>query len=249
MPTALPIRSLLVEAIPFFIAAAAAAACLVAAGPTAGLFFGGLAFATLLTPPLALTDPRPRKQLIAAADVAAGISGVWLLAVIDEPALTAGHWFACTLLLIAYVLALWGLAALLSRLRLAPVAAAVVVTALGVLWLAWPVWLSPALAGRDDLVGRLTPAHPILAADGALTGLGPAWTERHYMYNELSVLNQDVPYELPRSVWPGCALHALIGIASLSLGFAPELWAARRRDRTVPPDGPDALRPAPSEPG
>jgi hypothetical protein len=38
------------------------------------------------------------------------------------------------------------------------------------------------------------------------------------MYTRLTVLNQDVFYTLPGSVWPGALLHAVVGAGLLFVG-------------------------------
>jgi hypothetical protein len=100
--------------------------------------------------------------------------------------------------------------ALLRAIGLPESLAAAIVIVLALAWLAWPIWLSPALEGRQTLVNWLVPAHPLLAINGQLSQLG-IWTERPLMYR-WTVLNQDVSYEMPGNpVW--CiAVHGLIGL-------------------------------------
>jgi hypothetical protein len=127
--------------------------------------------------------------------------------------------------LTAYVFALAGVSAALQRTRLPFPLPSTLTTFLFALWLTWPIWLSPHLAGRDVLVGRLVAAHPLMAIDGAIstgdTALGPPWTERPLMYNELSILNQDVPYALPGTVAWAVMLHLGIGAAAMALSRRP----------------------------
>jgi hypothetical protein len=209
----------------------------VALGPTTGFFFGAVVLATLLTPPLALADASPVRQLIVASAVADGIALACVVALAD-PSVALADWLRFYVLLLAYVTALWGLAALLVRLRVAPLFASALVTVAALAWLAWPIWLSPWLAGRPRLVGALTTCHPLLALDGALRHLGPPWSERHLMYNFLSVLNQDVPYELPRAVWPAVALHAGIGVAALAVTALWRRVAPQAASQPPPAPGP-----------
>jgi hypothetical protein len=194
-------------------------ACHLTVGPTLALFFAGVVVATLLVPPLSLTRGDFLGQLLVVAGVLDGIALGWLIATAD-PLVTFADCLRAYGLLLGYGLALWGLTALLARAGVAPVLAPAVVVVVAMLWLAWPVWLSPWLAGRDTLVGWLTWPHPLLALDGALRHLGPPWTERHWMYTRLTVLNQDVFYELPRGVWPGALLHGAVGAALLLLAHA-----------------------------
>ncbi len=145
--------------------------CYVAAGATTGLFFGGVAFATFLAPPLILARHVRRSGRQRAA-VVTGTAMVWAVAT-GDPYVTAGHWAQCVGALIAYVVCPWGVVALLHRLRLPAVAASAIVVVIAGLWLTWPIWLSPWIAGRDVLVARLTIAHPLLTIDSALITLGP----------------------------------------------------------------------------
>jgi hypothetical protein len=143
-----------------------------------------------------------------------GVALVWLFAVSD-PAVSLLDWVRAYLLLVAWGLALWGVANLLSRATRPPVVASALTVFLALAWLAWPVWLSPWIAGRDTLVAWPVAAHPLLSLDGALRHLGPAWTERHLMYTRLTVLNQDVFYALPAGVARATLLHAALGLACL----------------------------------
>jgi hypothetical protein len=219
-------RRLLPAVLPLLLSATMALLCLRATGSTAGLFFGGVAFATLIVPPLTTR----RQPFVAAMAALFGTSAVWLVVAMSDPGVTAGHWASATLVLAGYVIALAGMSAALQRLRLPFPLPAALTTLLFALWLSWPIWLSPHLAGRDALVGRLVVAHPLMAIDGAVstgnTALGPPWTERPLMYNELSILSQDVAYSLPATVAWAVLLHAAIGAAGWTL--------ARRSIDTAP---------------
>lgn len=210
------------------------AACSFAAGPTAGLFFGGVAMATLIAPPLLAGETVRWRQAFVAASVVDGVALPWLLAVSD-PAVSILDWVRAYLLLAADVLALWGLLSLLVSLRIAPLFASAIVVVLGMAWLAWPVWLSPWLAGRQTLVGWLVCAHPLFGLDGALRHLGPPWTERHLMYTRLTVLNQDVAYSLPPGVGRAVVVHAALGAIGL---FVSNWVSARRVNRNQAGGGP-----------
>ena len=201
---------------PLLLAALTTAFAYAATGPTTGFFFAGVVIATLLIPPLVLAETTRLRQLLCAAGIIDGVGIVWLFSV-PSPAITLWDWVRCYALLISYSLALSGAAALLSRLRLRTPLASAVVTLLALSWLAWPVWLSPWIAGHERIVGALVVPHPLLALDGVFRSLGPAWSERYFMYNFLSVLNQDVAYELPRSVMPAVLLHGTIGAIALLL--------------------------------
>jgi hypothetical protein len=199
-----------------------------AAGPTAGFFFACVVVATLLTPPLVLVEDTRLDQLLCVASVVSGIAAVWLLS-LGEPSITLKHWLHADVVLASYCFALWGVAMLFRRAASAGPASSVFSTtiaqaatiALALAWLAWPVWLSPRLAGRERLVGLLAAPHPLLALDAVFRASGPPWSERYFMYNFLTVLNQDVAYELPRGIFPAVFLHGVIGAVGLLLGRGP----------------------------
>lgn len=168
----------------------------------------------LLTPPLVVMHPDRARQLVAASAVVDGVAVAWLFAVAD-PAVTLLDFIRAYLLLAAWGAALWGLADVLRRAGLPSVFASALVVTLALLWLAWPIWLSPWLAGRETLVAWLVAPHPLFALDGALRHLGPAWTERRLMYTRLTVLNQDVFYSLPTGVARATLFHAGVALACL----------------------------------
>jgi hypothetical protein len=199
---------------PFLLSAATALVCFRAAGPSAGTFFGGLAFAVLIVPPFVAAERTWRLRFLVGGAAVAGTSLVWLYATRD-PYVTIRHWLSAVAVLAALSAALGGTAVALRAGRLPLSLAAALTTLLFFLWLSWPIWLSPHAAGRERLVGALTVAHPVLALDGSLTALGPPWTERPMMYNELSVLNQDVGYALPRTVLWSALLHLAIGVTGV----------------------------------
>lgn len=199
---------------PLLLSLSASIVCYVTLGATTGLFFGAAAVVALLTPPLVLAYCDDTRRAIAASSVVDG-AGVVLLFAASDPYVTLLDWVRAYLLLAAFAVALWGVAALLTRLRVAPLFASALTVALALAWLAWPVWLSPWLAGRETLVAWLVAAHPLFGLDGTLRHLGPPWTERHLMYTRLTVLNQDVFYSLPAGVGRAVVFHALLGIACL----------------------------------
>ena len=220
------VRTALLTAVaPLLLSLAAGVACYVVLGATTGLFFATVVIVALVTPPLVLAYPDRVRQAVVWSSVVDGVA-VALLAAVADPYVTLLDWVRTYLLLAAFALASWGVARLLVRVRVPPVLASALTVVLALAWLAWPVWLSPWLAGRETLVAWLVPAHPLLALDGALRHLGPPWTEHHYMYTRLSVLNQDVPYSLPRGVGAATALHTAIGLACL----LPYRRLVRRRE-------------------
>ncbi len=212
-----------------------------ATGPTAGFFFAGVVVATLLTPPLVLAEDTRLGQLLCAGSIVGGVAVVWLLAP-GEPSITLSHWLRADVVLVGYGFALWGVASLLRRLismtpgnlTFSATIAQAMTMAVALAWLAWPVWLSPWLAGRERLVGLLAAPHPLLSLDAVLRASGPPWSERYFMYNFLTVLNQDVAYELPRGVAPAVLLHGVIGAIALLLGRGRKVEPHVRSDDVLP---------------
>ena len=228
-----PVRAALRIALPpLLLSLPAGVACYVATGPTTGLFFGAVAMVALITPPLLIAHTDRARQALTVAAVVDGVAVACLFAVTD-PSISLLDFVRVYILLGAWGAALWGLTDVLRRAGLAPVFASAFTVVFALAWLAWPVWLSPWLAGRETLVAWLVAPHPLFGLDGALRHLGPPWTERHLMYTKLSVLNQDVFYSLPGGVARTTLFHA--GVALLCLVPWRRLGARRRG-----PDGGDA---------
>ena len=141
-------------------------------------------------------------------------AAVGLLLAVSDPYVTLLDWVRADLLLAAFALALWGVAGGAVRLRFEPVLASALTVVLALAWLAWPVWLSPWLAGaRRWCRGRAAaPAARALRRCATSARRGPSATS---MYTRLSVLNQDVAYSLPRGVGPAVIVHTAIGLACL----------------------------------
>lgn len=217
MPTATApsaARTLLrVSAAPFSLAAAAAGLCYAAAGETLGFYLGPIMAVTFILPVIIGAHARHFDALVAAGAIVDAVGVAWLLAVFG-PNLTLAQWLQCYLLLAAYAFALTAL----TR-----AAAAWVAVIVGVAWLTWPLWTAPFL---DITIARwLTPAHPLMAINRVVLDLG-VWMEQPLMYGH-ATLGQDVPYTLPRSIWPCVAVHVVIGLLLL----APGWWRARVRRR------------------
>jgi hypothetical protein len=187
--------------------------CRATLGPTLGLFLGSLLLTTLITPSLALAE-EGRGIWIAMVSVIVGTAIVWLTA-LSAADVTSVEWLECCLVLAAYVLALAGVARLFAALRVPRPPAAGLTILLGLLWLTWPVWLSPWL--RQSMADWLVPCNPIFAVNSVLKHLG-TWDRAPLAYRVLTVLNQDVPYRLPRSIAPACVAHAIIGTGAVLLG-------------------------------
>jgi hypothetical protein len=192
-----------------------AALCRAAAGVSLGLFFGGVAVATLLVPPLAAAERSAGRAVLVPAFVSLGVAVVWLSALGDL--LRPNQWVACSAVLVAYACALAGACTLLAAARCNRPIAAGLVTVVGLLWLTWPVWLSAALVRPigESLVGWLVPAHPLFAVNGVLPHFD-SWDRYPLAYRQLTVLNQDVFYAMPTTVWPAVLVHAAIAVAALA---------------------------------
>jgi hypothetical protein len=217
--------------IAFLLAVAAAMLCRHAAGVSLGLFFGGVAFTTLVVPPLTAGESTPVRRAIVAILVCLGVSLVWLSALSDV--LSMRQWLACFVALLAYSLALGGICACLVSLGANAVVTSAFITVLGLLWLTWPVWLSRVLttATGEFLVDWLVPAHPLFAINAVLQQFD-SWDRYPLAYSRLTVLNQDVFYSMPAGVLWTTSVHALIGVTALAwavkierqkqLDFVPE---------------------------
>jgi len=213
------------------ISAAAAAWCWWATGPELGLFLGAPLLATLYLPPLVLAE-EGRGRWLAVLSSASGATLVWAIAAMSAD-VTAWEWLRCGVVLAAYVWALGGTASLLALARFPPPLASGVPTILGLLWLTWPVWLSHWLT--QGLVTWLVPAHPLMAINSVLKHLG-TWDRAPLAYRALTVLNQDVPYRLPRGILWAVSLHLLIGAPGMAL-------VLRRRRGTTEITPSEAVRP------
>jgi len=214
------------------ISAAAAIWCRATVGPTLGLFLGSLLLTTLITPPLILAADA-RRSWIAAAAIVVGMGAVWAIAILPADISTL-EWLACCLVLASYILALAGIANLFVAARLSRSLAAGLTILLGLLWLTWPVWLSPWLT--QPMSDWLVPANPIFATNAVLKHLG-TWDRAPLAYRALTVLNQDIPYRLPGSIAGACVAHAMTGIITIVFGR----WLGTART----PRGPEtSFRPA-----
>ena len=210
-----PVYDLLLRAAwPIAVAGAATALCYAAAGETLGFYLGPVMMITLVLPSMIVVQSRLRDAAIIAGAMMDAVGLAWLIAVFG-PNLTFLQWLACYVVLAAYAFALTAL----TR-----VTAAWIAVLVGVAWLAWPLWTAPFL---DITLARwLTPGHPLMTINGVLLATHGAWLEQPLMY-QYATLGQDVPYALPRSIWPCVIVHTLIGLLLL----APQWWRARERAR------------------
>jgi hypothetical protein len=191
------------------------------------LFLGAVLLLTLYTPAIILAEER-RGRWIAATSILLGTALVLALSArsID---VTPSELLRCCCVLAAYVWVLGGVTGALNATRFpAPIAAGITVL-LALLWLTWPVWLSPWLT--QTMADWLTPANPLLAINGIVKHLG-TWDRAPLAYRSLTVLNQDVPYHLPTSILPAVLLHLLIGTPGM-------IFLARRSCvAPIPPPAP-----------
>ena len=150
--------------------------------------------------------------------IALTANAVWLVAAF-RPEITLLQWLYSYMLLIAYATLIAGMSTALLRLRLVPVAASAITVIFSLIWLTWPVWLSPYLRGprADAIVARLVWVHPLFAINGVLASLG-TWGHWPIAYRQLTTLGQDIPYTLPASIWPGVLVHLSVGVLLSTAG-------------------------------
>jgi len=180
-------------------------------------------------------------RITSAGAAIVGVAIIWAIAT-GSMDVSFAEWLRCTLVLGAFVITLAGCVSLLSLIRLPWPVASGLTTLLALLWFTWPVWLSHALT--QSRVDWLVPAHPLLAINGVVAHLG-AWDRMPIAYRSLTVLNQDIPYHLPRSIAPAVLVHSAIGLAGLMLEIRR---ATRPIARENPAGFPDPATNAPALP-
>jgi hypothetical protein len=194
-------------------------ACFLATGPSLDLFIAGIASIGLFLPLVVLLARDFRRQVLVTGAMIDGIAIVWLIAVFTS--ITVLQWLLCYIVLIAFALAVAGLALVLKKITRSVLAASAITVIVNFAWLAWPIWLAPHLSGARGaaIASWLVWLHPIFAMNGALSDLG-TWTHQPFMYH-LTNLGQDIPYTLPASVWPCAIAHVSLGaLASLFVALA-----------------------------
>lgn len=192
-------------------------------GPTLGLFIGGLGGLLMVVPPLA-SGRHPLATMIGAtsamicvwAATAWGTGGFSLLD-LTGPILCG----------LAVAAAVAGTTVALCAIGLPPAVAQQCVLVVGCVWLSWPVPLTSWLHQIEPAVDTMVALHPAFAINGSIESL-PPWTEMPMMYR-LTVLGQDVPYRMPRTVWPCVLTHTAIGL----VGFGLRWWVESRRPRSL----------------
>ena len=130
--------------------------------------------------------------------------------------------------MVSYAALVGGIASIVRRAGAAPLAASAIAVVICLIWLTWPVWLSPYLTGphADAIVARLVWVHPLFTVNGVLMNLG-TWSHLPIAYRDLTTLGQDVPYALPTNIWPSVLTHFIPGFALL--------WAGSRRPAAAEP--------------
>lgn len=183
--------------------------CLAVVGMTLGFFFGGIVVVALLVPTLCLAERSLVHRLFIAGAVTDGVALLWLAGLLGS--ISIKQWCLGYALLICWAFALAGISHLLDRVIRNSLLASAIVVISALLWLSWPIWLS-----HLDLP-LLISTHPLFALNGVITNFG-VWTERPIAYQYLMRLNQDIPYDLPRSIAPAAGIHLLVGGIALLLG-------------------------------
>jgi hypothetical protein len=210
-------RNLSAGAYPLLLASLTAICAYAIAGPSLGLFLGGLLLLAALCPTLAMAEGRPPRQLMALYATLVPFVIVWLFALGRSQA-QVREVVPCVIVAIAYGLALVGLSAGLRCVRLsAPLAAGVSVT-VGLFWLTWPIWMSRTWNGEDSAasVARVAMIHPAMVVDAQLARAFGPWSELSVAYH-LTDLNQNVSYSPPHTTWACVLIHAVIASAGLGV--------------------------------
>jgi hypothetical protein len=144
------------------------------------------------------------------------------------------EWSRVTLVLLTYTLAISALGLLMSRVRVPPA----VVIVLSFAWLSWPIWLAPALRGRESserIAAVLIAANPTFAIQGALSGSFPVPWAQHRIAYRLTNIGDDIPYEMPTSIMRCVIAHGIIAAIAMLAAH----WPRRGRD-SAPQEHPPA---------
>jgi hypothetical protein len=176
-------------------------------GPGLAIYLGAPLLACFYVPFVTL-GMRSFDRAIA---VSAGIAAV-LLAFNIRADVTLVEWFRCVVVITSLVIALTGIASFLAWIRIVPVIAATITSIIAITWMTWPIWLSHGLT--QTRVNALVWPHPLLAINGVLEHLG-AWDHAPIAYRYLTILNQDIPFELPTSILPATIIHLMLGVPLL----------------------------------
>ncbi len=188
--------------------------------PSLGTLFGGLAVATVMLPGLVMAQQQWLERVLAVGCFTVPLAATWVQ-LINREVMHGGEWLVASFVLLAYGCGIGGLACLLRMLtrgltkgRDCGTAAAAGAVVAGVLWLSWPIWMAPCLSGPagEKTVARLVAVHPAFALNGRLMRAFPVpWAQYRLAY-ELTNIGDDIPYEMPRAVWPCVLLQMAIGL-------------------------------------
>jgi len=216
----------------FFVGVGGAAMCCWVAGPSLGLFIGGVMLAAIVVPPLALKKASWKSRFFAVVAAVDGIGLVWLTAMFQGQ-IQLFEWVWCFLVLAAFAFAIAGLAWCCASAGIHPIVSSAIAMVIALGWLAWPVWFSPHPVG-SGLSDRAISVHPLFAINAAVPHLG-IWTEQGLMYR-LTNLGQDVPYVLPPPYY-SIVTHAMIAglLIAASYSLSHRERAGVRDDAPVGP--------------
>jgi len=218
------------------VSVAATAWCWWATGVGLGLFLGATLLASAYVPALSLSDEIFGSWRVAGA-ATVGVSLCWLGAITFVD-VTFWEWCRCALVLAGWSFALAGFSMALRAAQLDPPTAAGITVLLGLLWLTWPVWLSPWLT--QQLSDRLVVAHPLLAINGVLLKQFGSWDRTHLAYSTLTVLNQDIAYQPPASILPAVIVQLTVALAGMAVARLARGRCDDRHTRYTPAPPPPA---------
>jgi hypothetical protein len=120
---------------------------------------------------------------------------------------------------VTFALAMAAFVELLDSIGVKPYLSAAAGIAAGTAWLTWPIWAARGLAerGMEKMANWLMSVHPALVINGILK-FTPPWTESAIAYR-LTVLDQDLPIQLPHSAVPCVVFNSLMAIALAIIGW------------------------------
>jgi hypothetical protein len=176
-------------------------------GGSLGVFLAGIAVVTVLGPFV----PRGVWGVVGV------VAAAWLVTVVRGQVRFV-DWFEAVVLLTAYAAAVAGLASVMRW-----DGAAGVVVVVGLLWLTWPFWMSSFFRGADSehIVAALVWGHPTFAINGIMDGPPSVPWAQHRIAYEQTNIGDDVPYAMPRGVWPSVVLHGGLALLCLAIRLIP----------------------------
>ncbi|HEV8293501.1 MAG TPA: hypothetical protein VGP94_16310 [Tepidisphaeraceae bacterium] len=188
---------------------------------------------SILAPLLVIAELDFFRRFSIQCGIVGGVAIIWLNCVFNDT-ITPGEWLRVTLVLLIYTLAIAGLAAVVARIRIPPA----VIVILSLAWLSWPIWLAPALRGRQSserTVAVLVAANPTFAIQGALSkSFNVPWAQYRIAYR-LTNIGDDISYDMPRSILFCVMVHGIIAAIAMLAAHWPT-----REPSPVPPEHPPA---------